>query len=177
MPGVFLVKAIRPKKKIDGEGFNLAILSALNDEGEICRRMYKQTTRTWKSPKPVFKLVARIGKGGPRGGKQSNSGIVEVYTTDQVYQWVDFGTKGPYPIVPKRGPYLRFLVGGSPKTHPRVIGSGAGSAGNQWVTKRIVYHPGIRAREFTDEIRKRRRPYFYANMKRAIAKAQRKYAW
>jgi hypothetical protein len=173
---VFQVKAIRPRKRIDAEGFELAILAALREEGEIVKRMYEKTVRTWSSPKPVFKIEARIGAGGPRGGISSDSAIVNVFTTDQKYLWVDLGTQ-PYVIRPRNALFLRFTVGGRPKTRPRVIGSGAGSRGSQWVTTRLVRHPGIKAREFTDEITKRRRRPFLRNMEIAFQRAQKRYAW
>ena len=165
---VFLVKAVTPRKRIDYLKWQLAILKALNDEGEIIKRMYKKTVATWSQPKPVFRITAKFS--------DREGASVDVYTTNQKYLWVDLGTE-PYIIRPRKMPYLKFRVGGKPKTKVRTIGSGAGRAGNTWVTTKLVRHPGIKAREFSDEIRKRRRPHFFINMEIAMARAQRKYAW
>lgn len=177
MAGVFLVKAVIPKKKIDAEKWGLAILAALSAEGEIIRRMYKKTVKTWSAPRPIFKVEASLGAPGPRGGLKSESASVKVFTPSQKYAWVDEGTKGPYRITAKNKPLLIFAVGGKPKTKPNVIGSTQGKPGTMWRSKPFVIHPGIKPRNFSEEIQKRRRKPFYKKMKEANRKAQKKYGW
>ncbi len=173
--GVFQVKAIVPRKKIDAKRWELALIAAVEQEGQIVKRMYQKTTRTWSAPRPLFKVTSKREKLGPRGGK---GGAVStfVFTEDQKFIWVDQGTKSR-DIVPRTKPYLVFKVGGKPKTKPRKIGSGAGKPGDKWVTTKRVRRHKIKARNFSDEIRKRRRRPFYKKMRTAMRKAQKRYAW
>jgi len=173
----FAVKAVRPRKRIDAEKFAVAIMAELDKQGQIAKRMYKKTTRTWKPPRPVFKVDVVYAKPpGPRGGRESRPASVHVYTTSDKYKWVDYGTK-PHIIRPRRAKYLKFRVGFRAKTRVRVIGSRRGRRFGSWVSVSKVRHPGTKAREFTKEIQKRRRRPFYKAMFRAIEKAQKRYAW
>lgn len=173
---VFQIKAIRPRKRIDAEAWAKDIEAAMQREGDIVKRMYEKTTRTWSDPKPEFKTKVVREARGPRGGRGGAYSVC-TWTDDQKFIWVDHGTKGPYPIRAKNKPYLIFKVGGKPKTRPRIIGSGAGKPGTTLIITKEVTHPGIKAREFSDEIRKRRRPKFFKNMKLAMEKAKNKHAW
>lgn len=117
----------------------------LADEAIVLR--YK-TTRTWKKEHPRF-YWKRTAHG------------VSIMTDSQIYARVDFGTRGPYkiPKVPKtdadKKPFLVFKGPYRAATKPRVIGSVNASRGGFWTRKRQVTHPGIKARNFTDEIARR----------------------
>lgn len=112
-------------------------LDILADEAIV---LYKKTTRTWKH-KPVF-LKRRRSRG------------VEVYTTDDIYKWIDRGTR-PHIIEAKNAPMLVFRGPYRAATKIRVIGSINAMTGNNWARKFSVRHPGTKARHFTDEITKR----------------------
>jgi len=173
----FMVKAIKPRKRIDAYQFSLAIMKELENQGQIAKRMYQKTTTTWRSPRPVFRVETKIARPpGPRGGRESRPASVSVYTSDDRYIWTDYGTK-PHIIRPRRSKYLRFRVGYKAKTRVRVIGSRRGGKFGSWVSAKIVRHPGTKAREFTKEIQKRRRRPFHEAMAKAIEKAQKRYAW
>lgn len=91
-------------------------------------------------------------------------------TRNQIYDWVNNGTKGPYPI-PKAGPgVLVFSEGYAPKTQPGVIASGPGVRfGDTVVTSRVM-HPGITPRKFDEEVKKQIEPIFKSNMETAMKK-------
>lgn len=103
--------------------------------------LYQKTTRTWKR-QPKF-YAERTARG------------VTVNTDSQIFQWVDEGTKGPYPIVAKRAKFLHFFSPYRAATKPRVIASYQARYGNVENFRRRVMHPGIKPRKFTDEISKR----------------------
>jgi hypothetical protein len=98
---------------------------------------YEKTFETWAN-KPEVIIKRRAG-------------VREVIVDDTIYSFVDKGTK-PHIIRPKRARLLRFGVGGTPKTTPRIIGSVNGRVGNQLVFARQVRHPGTKPRDFTKMI-------------------------
>lgn len=139
------------------------VYKELEREGDIVRRMYESTTRTWTHRPKFWKAVGR----GP--GKAG----VRVYTDDPIYAYVDYGTK-PHVIRARRARFLSFCWPSKAKTTPRIIGSHAGSVGNNWARKVQVYHPGTKAREFTSEILGRRWQFFPKNIQAAIDKGLRR---
>lgn len=158
------VRGIKPAKGINPQVFYKAIGKQLKKEGKIIARLYKKTVRTWKR-KPKFKVEKP--KLLPIGLATS------IYTTSDIYRYIDIGTR-PRTIKPKKkGKFLKFKVGGTAKTRPKVIGSRRGSAGTQWVSTKKVRRHRIKARRFTFEIKKRRQPHFTINMKKAMARANR----
>jgi len=173
----FQVKSIKPPR-MNPNAYRLEIVKELNDQAQIMRRLYLKTVRTWKAPRPVFKVTAAIkGPPGPRGGVATQQAIASVETTDERFIWTDQGTR-PHIIRSKRGRLLRFKVGGyQPKTRRRTLGSGRGKAGRSWRSAEVIHHPGTKAREFTREIQKRRRAPFFKAMReanlRGIRRAQR----
>jgi len=97
---------------------------------------------------------------------------VKVWTTDEIYKYVDEGTK-PHIISPKNKPRLAFMVGGSPKTQPGMDTAGPGSPGTKLVVLPVgmsVHHPGTKARNFTKEIRKHHSKDFYSRIDKAMRK-------
>ena len=125
-----------------------AIERGLEQLGAEAVALHYKTTSAWKKEKPTF-AWQRTARG------------VKITTDSQIYAWVDQGTKGPYkiPTIPKvatdKKPWLIFRYPYTPSTKPRRIGSQASSRGDFWASKRQVTHPGIKARNFTDEIAKR----------------------
>jgi hypothetical protein len=99
---------------------------------------------------------------------------IKVWTEDEIYGYVDQGTKERdiYPKDRVNG-RLAFMVGGKPKTQPGMDTAGPGAKG----TKLIVLPPGvpvkkhaIKARNFTKEIRKHHQYDFYKRIDKAIRK-------
>jgi hypothetical protein len=110
--------------------------------GDEAIALHYKTTRTWRKEHPRFYW------------KRTAHGVT-ILTDSQIYQWVDAGTKGPYPIFPVRAKALRFFTPYKAATKPRVIGSTNANVGKNEVIRMGVMHPGIKARSFTDEIAKR----------------------
>lgn len=71
----------------------------------------------------------------------------------KIFQYVDKGTRGPYPI-PKvviPGKLLRFQVGYSARTIPVAkYNQGTGQHFGAWVAKPQVLHPGVKPRKFLE---------------------------
>lgn len=139
-------------------GYRDIILDQLNKEGKQMKQLFAKTTRTWKPP-ARFRIDKRVA---------GNDAEVRVSTKDVRFINLDKGTKKRWAVM--SNPYTA-------KSRVRVIGSrpGRGKAvikGKQAMTQRnIKPRPGIKAREFSVEIRKRRRPIFFYNMRRAMKRA------
>lgn len=98
---------------------------------------FRVTAQTWDN-KPEF-IIQRADN--------ALAFTREIKTTDQVYYWVNHGTKA-HPIEAKNAPMLRFNTTFKPKTRVMVIGSGKGKSGPPVARKRRVMHPGTEARKF-----------------------------
>ncbi len=110
-------------------------------EREALRR-YRRTTRTW-SHQPEFTAMRE---------STGDSLAVLVGTDDPVYGYVDKGTK-PHEITPKRPGYpLRFRGNYQAKTAVGVLNSGPGGASGDTVRAMRVWHPGTKARQFSEMI-------------------------
>jgi len=104
---------------------------------------FQNTIKTWKHT-PVFNKSITA----------SPSKIVgQVWTEDTVYHILDGGAK-KHPITAKKGKFLHFQTGFTPKTKPKWIGSQSGGKdkGSPWAKVVSVEHPGITAREFAKTI-------------------------
>lgn len=106
---------------------------------DLADKEFAKTYKTWDHKPKFTKSVKATLK-----GLEWN-----VYTTDQIYEWVSGGTKGPYKI-PKKGPgFLAFPSGYKAKTTPNLVFSkGGGPFGPMVFMTGQVTHPGIKAREF-----------------------------
>lgn len=140
-----VIKQIKPSRlKVDAMRLQL-----LNDMRKVATKIkadFEKTVATWKT-KVKFEVQISLS-----GGIQ-----VEVFTTNEIYGYVDKGTE-EHIVEAKNAPFLVFKWGGpgsySAKTTPRVIGSKDSS---QSGTKRgfaWVLHPGNAPREFSKEIQK-----------------------
>lgn len=118
--------------------------------------LYGKTTRTWRH-KPRF-YSKRTAKG------------VTINTDSAIYGYVDFGTR-PHVIKARRAPFLVFRWPYKAATKPRVIASYKAQTGPNWAKRKQVNHPGIKARNFTDEITKRMQKRAAAIMRKAIKDA------
>ncbi len=122
---------------IDPDALLRAVTEPLDLAATLVKRDFDSTVKTWNE-KPAFAI------------ESPNSYERDIYTTDQVYAWVNNGTPA-HEILPIRAHALAFMTGGQSKTQPNAIGSGAGMPGDNPVVVHRVQHPGIAARNF-DEI-------------------------
>ncbi len=170
-----LAKGIKPAKlRVDKVRLNL--LNALRAEGKVVKTELEKTTATWKGEKPTFKLlislqggnaVVLIGPGGSTKGAQK-------------WVWLDEGTPR-HPIVAKNPriskrtkkplpPMLVFRHGSgfTAKTKVGSFSSGSGSNTGNFVQKKKVIHPGIKARGWSvDIVKRRKKPFTNAMIKAA----------
>jgi len=158
-------KLIKPQTlKVDA--FRLVFLNALRQAGRDIMADFEKTVASWDT-KVVFEMQISLS-----GGLQ-----VEVYTENEIYGYVDKGTR-PHDIWP--GFYtgksdkkvLAFSSTFSPKTIPGVIGSGPGSRGKVDTFRPYVKHPGTKARNFSEEIQKKWQTIFKTRMEQALKQAR-----
>ena len=161
------MNAIKPKP------FNDAAMSKEIREGakefsELCVDNRDDITSPWKGDRPQWKIRY--------WANQYQIGF-QVYPADPngegalKWLWLDLGTKGPYPI-PKEGTanlafpsvYKAGSRPGSVKT------SGSSSGGPIWFAKSVM-HPGIKARGWSDILKKIEQPAFEKEMIPYMAKA------
>lgn len=154
MPEVFELKVIRAKKlKVDA--IRLELLNALRAEGRDVKKEYEKTTKTWKR-KPKFETLI---------GLTGNDASVLTGTDSSIYKYIDEGTR------------IRWALMSSDwksKTTPKKIGSTRGRgrvliAGKRAMQRRNIRpRPGIKAREFSETIRKQRKNKFTRRMVKAM---------
>ncbi len=150
-------------KQLKEDAIRLELLNAMRKFGTKIKKEFDRTTATWKTKVKFNKKISL------RDGT-----TVEVFTDNQIYNWVNDGTKGPYPI-PKPGNKnakpLAFPGIFRPKTTRHVIGSTAGFKGGGTVVVKSVEHPGIKAREFDKKIMEIMKPTFEKAMEKAMKRA------
>lgn len=109
--------------------------------GIEAQTLFEKTTATW-THQPAF-TVEKSARGYTVG------------TDDEIYGYVDKGTRA-HEIRPRRaGGVLRFAGPYHAKTKPNVIASYGGGRGRIVVWARRVMHPGTQPRNFSKIIRER----------------------
>lgn len=153
-------KAILPKNKFRPEIFRFETRLAMEQVAKGITEDFEKTTATWKH-QPEFKSRVTLGK----------TVNLIVGTTDEIYGYVDRGTK-PHIIRPKKAKVLAFPGGKyHAKTKPRFIGSMPGGSSGATVFSQEVHHPGTKARKFTEELFKRWRSRIYNSVSVAFSRA------
>lgn len=123
-----------------------AALQALKNASDDIQSTGRDTTREWKH-KVDFGETVTI-----------TPDIIDVLIKPtgrnvKIFQYVDKGTRGPYPI-PKvlvPGKFIRFQTGYSARTAPVAkYNVGTGQHFGNWVNKQQVQHPGIKPRKFLE---------------------------
>ena len=160
---------ILPEYLWDVSGVPLAVYRQQFVQGQIVRRMYRRTVRTWRD-KPHFTIKVRKKRMRYGRGYELTINYDRRTRGGKHYYWTDWGTPR-HPITARRVPRLKFRTRFRPKTRVRVIGSSRGSTGGSWVAPKAVMHPGTTARMFTAEIFERRRVPLQNAMVNAINRA------
>lgn len=129
---------------------------ALSREGARFLQLYLATVANWKT-KPQFEMDVDI---------EHDQASVTVGTNNDIYRFLHDGTKERWALMSDDF---------EPKTHPRILGVGPGQGsvilrGRSQFGQRAA-QPGIKAREWTQEIIKREEKNFQKNMQAAIDKA------
>lgn len=154
------VKRVRPDPKpaLNSKQLQSIIREEQLKEAEAVKKDFETTTKTW-AKQPVFVI-------------QPTAQGVNVYTDDEIYAYVDQGTR-PHIIRPKRAKLLRFnATGFQPKTRPGRFKAISGrAAGPPPVFTSIVHHPGTEARQLSLFVRKRHEKRFARKLQQRL-KAQ-----
>lgn len=137
-----------------------AILAELAAEGEDDAELFNKTTATWKHEKPSFR---------PKVGRRGNDAVVSTTPGGnskgiKKFGWLDHGTRIRWAIM--SGNWRS-------KTRPGYVTSYKGAGRVVAVGRRRVRRPrpGIKAREWSPTIFKRRLPKFKKRMIAAHRKA------
>ena len=155
-----IIRTVNLPKLLTPNGAYGAILKEANQYAKDMKLDFDATTGTWNH-KVNFQTDVSV---------LPDIVSVKVWTDDEIYGYVDKGTK-PHIIRPKKpGGRLFFKVGGTPKTQPGQDTAGPGSPGTKLVAASEVHHPGTKARNFTKEISKHHSRDFYSRMRTAIRK-------
>jgi hypothetical protein len=138
------------------------INAALAGEGDRFLTLYEATVSNWKK-KPVFQMIVET--------RRSEASVV-VGTDNDIYRFLHDGTKERWALMSDDF---------QPKTHPRILGVGPGQGrlilrgrGGFARAGRQDPQPGIKAREWTQEIIKRESAPFARNMQLAFDRAVQK---
>ena len=130
------MKAITPPP-FKADAIYKRMLGAAKRAADLADKEFAKTYKTWTHKPTFIKAVA-----------SSAAGISWIVATDnQIYIWLNDGTKGPYPIPKGRSGHLTFPSGYKAKTTPGTLFSQSG--GSYGSTVHIfgqVMHPGIKAR-------------------------------
>lgn len=148
------MKLIIPKKLIaDPAKLSRALTNAMNGVAKDIQVDFKTTAQTWTT-KPDFPITS------PATYER------QIATDDQVYAWVNDGTK-EHDIRPK-GRILRFNTPFTSKTVPNQILSRSGGSGSTPAIARAVHHPGTKPRAFDKAIKAKWDTRFGPIMQRAL---------
>lgn len=149
-----LIKSLKPRP-MNVRGYRNIILKALKNEGKQMRILYEKVDNSWS--KPVrFRTDLRVS---------GNDAEVRISTKDKRFIWLDLGTSKRWAVM--SNPF-------TPKTRVRKLRSYRGTGrvvlrGKSRMVRPIT--PGIKARGWSIEVRKIRRPVFFRNMRRAMKRA------
>lgn len=150
---VTLQKSIKPKKlKVDKT--RLRILNELRNQGNLVKKDLERPIKTWNDP-PKIEVLIDLDK------KDATVLIGPTGTDLQVnkFVWGDKGTR-PHVIKAKNAPLLKFKTQFTPKTTPGTLASRAGSSSPPWASKKVVNHPGTKARGWSELALRRRKKKF-----------------
>lgn len=154
------ITPIQPRNKMaEPEAISAAIERALDRNAAETLAEYQKVVATWDTEVNFTIHKTKYGR--------------SVGTRNKIFGYVDQGTRPhPIPKVPKRDGVLRFQVGGTPKTKPKILNSYKGRQGNQWRSARQVQHPGTEARKFsaviTTHARQRQARYVNQELKKVL---------
>ncbi len=150
----------RKAKPANVKAARLAILNEMRAVGKEIKEDFQATAATWEH-KPKFDVQISLAGGSP---------TIEVGTSDEIYGYVDEGTR-PHVIVPVKAQVLSFRGGYTAKTQPGVIGSSHGGAQGDQVFTMMVNHPGTKARKFSEKIKRKWAGQFGKRMQAAMSAA------
>jgi hypothetical protein len=113
-----------------------------NQIEDITLKLYGRTVKTWRR-KPRFSAQTKF---------KNSEVVINAGTDDKVWNIINRGAR-PHIIRAKNAPRLRFQTGYTAKTKVRDLHTGPGGAFGPIRFAMAVNHPGIKARQFDQEIK------------------------
>lgn len=167
--GAIVLKEIKPRR-FDEAALRNRIRYRMRQVRDGMKKDFEKTVENWEH-EVEFKAVTHFTRRLP-------SPSVEVWTEDQVYRYVNDGTRpheiwAGYYTGRSDAKVLAFPSEHTPKTRPGSLRSGAGSSGGAIIFTPFVRHPGTEARDFTGQIEKIWQKRFLRAMERAMSDARR----
>lgn len=160
MGQMILFKEIKPKRLQD-KAMNAALKRELEAISKDILFDFEATTWSWKH-KVKFQRLVSVGP---------NSTDILVGTDDEIYGYVDQGTKRHF-VAPKVAPALAWRTGYQSKTVVgKMVAREGGSFGGFAFDAKGHYVSGIKARRFTKQIQKSWEKKFKSRMERAMKEA------
>ena len=147
----------RGKSKLNSADQLRAVWGGLDDAKDEALKDFEKTDATWEH------------QAGFEAKKQADGYLIG--TKDKIWNMLDKGTKAHTIVASKRA--LRFRGGYKAKTRPAWIDSGAGGATGSVVFRKIVHHPGTKARNWSTLIGKRWRALLGTYVQKRISEAMR----
>lgn len=151
-------KPIRPKKPLNITAAQKVIRESMNKIADDIQIDYQVSVKDFDKKVKFNKSVTRIASGMR----------TFVYYQNQIMQWVDEGTKGPYVIVARNSRVLAFQPNYKRKTIPNTAESQPGGASGDTIFRPYVVHDGIEAANITKELAKHWRVIFPKRMREAM---------
>lgn len=152
-------KPINPKP-LNITAANKVIRESMNKIADDIQIDYQVSVADFNKKVKFNKSVTRIASGMR----------AFVYYQNQIMQWVDEGTRGPYVIVARNSRVLAFQPNYTRKTVPNTAESRPGGASGDTVFRPYVVHPGIEAANITKELARHWRVIFPKRMREAMTK-------
>jgi hypothetical protein len=160
MTQIILIPIKIKKNHLDPKTMGKILSSFLDKAALSVQDDLAKPAKTWtKQPRIIIKSTSFL--------------VREIYTENQIYQWLNDGTRKNYPI-PKNlvgSKMLRFQEGYKAKTRVRVLGSSGGGKFGKVVFRKRVIHPGITARHWVDEVVKKWERKLPKDLRNAIKQA------
>lgn len=145
----------RGRNRLDPGRQRAAIFKGLEDAALEATKDFEKTSATW-SHQPSYSMKRRADG-------------YEIGTGDDIWNMLNKGTR-PHVII-AHGRRLRFRSGYTAKTRPGYIGSQSGGASGDTVYRKMVHHPGTKARNWSTLIGKRWRALLGGYVQRRIHEA------
>lgn len=157
---VILFKEIKPNRLQDKK-MNATLKRELDTISKDILFDFEVTTYTWNK-RPKFQRLVSVGP---------NSVDILVGTDDEIYKYVDEGTKRHF-VAPKNAPALAWQTGYKPKTvSGKMIAQAGGAFGPYAFDAKGHFVSGIKARKFTKTIQKMWDKKFKTRMEKAMKEA------
>jgi len=156
------LKAIKAKK-LQVDQIRLELLNELRKQGTEHKERLRQTVRTWKGDRPTFKTAISLRGGDAVAATYPEGSDLAVMK----WVWLEAGTRIRWALMGQ---------GWKSKTRPGRFASGAGRGRVVLFGKRgfnrhgLKARPGIKARKWTEKVRKERERAFARELERAVVR-------